>query len=311
MENISVLVVMPLFNARPYVAKAVNSILGQTYPHFHLLVIDDGSTDGGDELVAQMQDHRILVWHQENSGPGFAMNRAIEYARINSIPFIARMDADDISLPDRLEKQINLLRVRDLSVAACSSNCYYIDDKTEALVGKSTVPIHSSLIKWEIQNGLRGLIQGSLVARTSALVEVGGYRGQFHLAEESDLFLRLVNRFNFTNSPSYLYKIRIRPESLSLHNADENIWFSLYALYCMKRRNKGKEEPSYEEFRRSPGSFTRYKYWREERSLYYWRKSIAHPSLISLMLASLIDPRRAASRMLRFLDAHLYQDKTA
>ncbi len=100
---------MPLYNARSFVHAAIESILNQTYPYFILLVINDGSTDGSELVAESFQDHRMILWHQENHGPGAAMNRAIQYAYDKQIKFIARADADDISLPDRLEKQIRLM----------------------------------------------------------------------------------------------------------------------------------------------------------------------------------------------------------
>ena len=303
MQSLPILVVMPLYNARPFVAQAVNSILSQTYPHFCLLIIDDGSTDGGDEIVAGIRDPRLLLWHQSNHGPGFAMNRAITFAKENGFPLIARMDSDDISLPERLDIQVRLLSSANSHTAACSSNCYYIDEKTEQVIGTSTVPITPALIKWEIVHGLRGLIQPSLLARTEALSAVGGYREQFVLAEESDLFMRLAEQFTFINAPDYLCKIRLRPSSLSLKNMEENSWYSLYAIECFARRRRGQAEQSYKEFRASAGLVTRYQFWRERWLLKNWRKSLTHPNIFSLILAGLIDPRRVASRILRSLDA--------
>ncbi|MCX5914512.1 MAG: glycosyltransferase family A protein, partial [Deltaproteobacteria bacterium] len=174
---------MPLYNTRPYVRGAIESILKQTYPDFTLLVINDGSTDGSEQEAASFKDSRMILWHQENQGPGDAMNRATQYALDQWIPFLARMDSDDISLPQRLETQILLLE-KFPAAAACSANCYYIDNDTEQIIGSSTVSTSPALIHWEIAHGLRGLIQGTCVFRTAALAAVGGYRAQFKRAEE-------------------------------------------------------------------------------------------------------------------------------
>ena len=306
MHNIPVLVVIPLYNARSYIAQAVSSILAQTYPHFSLLVIDDGSTDGGAEIVMQMRDARIMVWHQSNQGPGAAMNRAIAYARENSFPFIARMDSDDISLPNRLEIQMHRLSSASPNTAACSANCYYIDESSEQVIGTSTVPIRPALIKWEIEHGLRGLIQPCLLARTEALSAIGGYRDQFILAEESDLFMRLSERYSFINAPQYLCKIRLRHNSLSVGNTDENSWYSIYARDCLNRRKTGKVEQSYEEFRGNANLFTHFRYWREHWLLMNWRAGVSSPNILTLVLSAVIDPRRVIARILRLLDAFTY-----
>ncbi len=308
MHDIPILVIIPLYNARPYINQAIDSILEQTYKNLRLLVIDDGSSDDGDKLVAKRQDSRIVLWRQVNSGPGSAMNRAIEYARENGYPFIARMDSDDISLPRRLEVQVKLLSSVDKTVAACSSNCYYIEENTEQIIGTSTVPLSPALIKWEIENGLRGLIQPSLLARTEALAVVGGYRHEFRLAEETDLFLRLSERFTFINSPEFLCKIRLRHNSLSVQNTDENSWYLLYALQCKKWRKRGVAEKTYKEFRATAGLTTRYWYWREHWLLVQWRKHLIRSNFFSLLVAGFIDPRRVLSRLLRVLEAFFYKE---
>src|SRR6185312_555318 len=102
-------VVMPLYNARPYVAQAVRSVLDQTCADFELIVIDDGSTDASAEAVEQAagNDPRLHLIRQPNAGVSAAANRGTELARGE---FMARVDADDICLPSRLEKQLEFLR---------------------------------------------------------------------------------------------------------------------------------------------------------------------------------------------------------
>ncbi|MEO0250310.1 MAG: glycosyltransferase family A protein, partial [candidate division WOR-3 bacterium] len=162
-----VLVVMPLYNAVQYVQKAVDSILNQTFKEFQLLIIDDGSTDGSYELVQGIKDPRVTVWKQENMGLCPTLNKGLRYAHENRIPYTARMDADDLSEPTRLEKQLALLEALP-EKAACSSNCYYIDENDQ-IIGSSTVPLSPRLIRWEVQQGLRGMIHGATLFRTEAL----------------------------------------------------------------------------------------------------------------------------------------------
>src|SRR5215211_7985809 len=109
MQSRTVLVVMPLYNAAKFVRKAVDSIFAQTYTDYHVLIVDDGSYDGSSDMISGYVGSTVALLRQTNSGPGVAMNRAIEYAREKEIPFIARMDADDLSLPRRLEVQLQLL----------------------------------------------------------------------------------------------------------------------------------------------------------------------------------------------------------
>jgi glycosyltransferase involved in cell wall biosynthesis len=308
MDALLVLVVIPLYNARAYISRTLESVLSQTYENYKVLVIDDGSTDGSGEVVRSIKDDRIIVWEQENQGPGAAMNRAIQFAFEEDFPFIARADADDVQLPDRLLKQIDLL-LRNPDAAACSANCYYVDEKTEKKIGKSTVPVSSHLIHWEINRGLRGLIQSACTFRTGALHDIGGYRSQIRQAEEADLFLRLVEKYRVVNSPDYLCMIRYRQDSLSMGNVRQNVEYLYFALDCARRRRKGVPELAFESFIREAGWYTRFLMRREEQLLRFWRMSFYSPTPIYPLLAALIDPRRVAARILRMIDSKIHQLK--
>ena len=300
MQSPTVLVVMPLYNAARFVRKAVDSILSQTYPQYQVMIVDDGSTDGSSEIFSGKIGTKFVILRQKNSGPGAAMNRALSYAWDNKIPLIARMDADDISMPTRLEVQVRLLH-QNPAMAACSANCFYMDSEREEIIGTSTVPSRSSLIKWEIKNGLRGMIQGASMFRTDALVKVGGYRPQFQLAEETDLFLRLAEKFELGNSKQYLYKIRMHQSSLSMHSVQRNVLHHFYALECARNRTAGNPETSFERFVEKLDWKLNLRIKREEFVLNVWRTAMVKRNLLALLFVSLMDPRRAIARVLRKL----------
>ena len=99
-------VVLPVYNCADYVAEAVQSILDQTFSNFEFLIIDDGSTDATSNVLQGFRDPRIRSITQENHGLAFTLNRGLELSRGR---YVARQDADDISLPDRLGKQVAFL----------------------------------------------------------------------------------------------------------------------------------------------------------------------------------------------------------
>lgn len=100
-------VVMPVLNGRRYLSQAIESILGQTFSDFELVVVDDGSSDDSAEIVARVLDPRVrLLRHSSNMGVAAALNHGWEAACGS---FIARMDSDDISHPTRLERQVTFL----------------------------------------------------------------------------------------------------------------------------------------------------------------------------------------------------------
>ncbi|HOQ05715.1 MAG TPA: glycosyltransferase [Anaerohalosphaeraceae bacterium] len=102
-------VIIPLYNKERTILRAVRSVLHQTYPHWRLIVVDDGSTDHGAQRVQQMNDSRIFLIRQDNQGPGAARNRGIEAAQA---PYIAFLDADDQWYPDYLQNGIAALESR-------------------------------------------------------------------------------------------------------------------------------------------------------------------------------------------------------
>lgn len=289
---------MPMFNAGPYLRPALESILAQTFAGFRFLIIDDGSTDASAQIARSYADPRILVWEQANAGPGAAMNRALAFALEQGIPYLARMDADDISLPSRLEKQLAILSAHP-QAAACSANCQYIHADTGEVIGASTVSSAPWLIRWEILHGLRGLIQGACMFRVNALYQAGGYRAAFSQAEETDVFLRLVETFELDNAPDFLYQIRLRPDSISLANVHRNVLYQFYALDCSHRRRHALPERDFTSFQASPGPGVRFRIWREEAVLKYWRRGMGRRALLTTLLAALLDPRRVIIRALR------------
>ena len=106
-------VVMPVYNGSKYLKEAIDSILNQTFTNFELIIINDGSTDNSEDIIFSYQDRRIYYLKNEhNKGICITLNRGLDNARGK---YIARMDCDDISMPQRLAKQVNYLeRHRDV-----------------------------------------------------------------------------------------------------------------------------------------------------------------------------------------------------
>ena len=292
------LVVMPVYNAKPFVKKAIYSIISQTFTDFQFLIINDGSTDGSGDEICSVKDDRIIVMDQTNRGLGSIINQAIQYAQKHKLKFLTRMDADDISLPNRLERQIDLLQ-RNPNAAACSANCYYINSMTEEIIGKSTVSNSPRLIRWEINHGLRGLIHGASIFRVDALNQIDGYRPVFQHAEDVDLFLRLSERYDMINSKDFLYKIRLTPKSLSMSDVHQSVLYQFYALNCAIQRRKGVGEQDFDVYKRNYNFLNRYKIWREEKFLELWRKGLVNHHPLYIFWAALVDLRRPFVRVLR------------
>jgi len=114
----SVSVIIPLYNKGKYIARALDSVFAQTFQDFEVIVVDDGSTDNGPEIVSQYKEPRLRMIRQQNAGPGAARNRGIKESKG---AFLAFLDADDEWLPDFLKKSArNLERYQDCAVSVAN-----------------------------------------------------------------------------------------------------------------------------------------------------------------------------------------------
>ena len=123
-------VLMPVFNSERYLKTAIESILNQTFQDFELIIVDDGSTDASENIIRSFESEKIFSYKNAgNIGLIATLNRGIDLCRGK---YIARMDADDVSLPTRLEKQFNFLK-KNPEYALVGSNAERIDDKNKHL----------------------------------------------------------------------------------------------------------------------------------------------------------------------------------
>lgn len=199
-------VLMPVFNADRYVAEAVESILAQTLGDFEFIVIDDGSTDRSPDILSQFagRDRRIRLLSQANRGHSVAMNMGLGLCRGE---FIARMDADDISLPKRFERQMSFLRQHDECVLV-GCGLLRIDADGDALC-EEILPESHEQIEARLLAGQGAICHPATMIRRSAMVAVGGYREAFHGAEDHDLWLRLGEVGRLANLSEVLFLSRI------------------------------------------------------------------------------------------------------
>lgn len=240
-------VLMPTFNAEPYLCEALDSILAQTYRHFELIVVDDGSTDRTPSILADYaaRDDRIRICSIEHGGLCPALNRGLELAETE---WVAIMHADDVMEPHRLQRQVAFIEAHP-NVAVTSSLVYVINGEGER-IGLSTTELSQPGKAQQMvqQNEVIGFHHPAAMLRKSVAHEVGGYRQAFWPCEDIDLWNRIAEQGEeILVQPEYLLNYR-------KHGAAASSNFHLmrkkyrYTKTAMMRRRQGAPEPTYEEF---------------------------------------------------------------
>lgn len=206
-------VCMPVYNAEQYIRQAAESILHQTFTDFEFIIIDDGSTDDSRKILQELarRDPRIRLVSRPNTGYTKALNEALGLARA---PYLARMDADDVSMPLRFEKQIDYLKShpecvlvgsRILTIDPFGSPLYEPDHKL------SHEDIEQQLLSgvgWAIVHPVAMMVREPVIA-------LGGYRVRMEPSEDLDLFLRLAERGRIANLPDVLLHYRQHVKSVN------------------------------------------------------------------------------------------------
>ena len=203
-----VTVVIPAYNAERYLRETIESVLRQSWRNFECLVIDDGSIDSTPDVVASFTDDRVHYHRKENEGTvSAARNKGIELA---SGEFIAFLDSDDVWLPTKIERQMDLFRSRpELGVMYCA---YGITD--EALSVRTViVPKHKpgTFTRILLQEG-NGVAAGStMIARKEILEKYGGFRVELHVSADAELAERLSNHCPWDSLDGCMVLYRVHP----------------------------------------------------------------------------------------------------
>jgi len=210
MTKLNIAAIMPLYNKRRYVVEAVESILQQTRPADEIVIVDDGSTDGSGDLVAERYGHdpRIKLIRQTNRGPGAARNVGIKATRS---PLLAFIDADDKWLPERLERQGAFMEQNPGCMMSFTSSIGY-NERTGETWYK---PLHlleniqkDRFIRKEFFPERSYIACNSVMIRREALDEVGLFDEALWKAQDTDLWLRIMLRFGFEYIPESLAWVR-------------------------------------------------------------------------------------------------------
>lgn len=200
-------VVMPCYNGAQFVEDAIASIIGQTFTDFEFLIYDDGSSDGSWAIIAEWarRDQRVRATKMPHVGLVGVLNRGLLEARGR---YIARMDADDYSYPDRLEMQVREMERRPDCVVL-GGQATLVDAKSSYLQAFIVPLTHAEIDAGHLHgHGGSLLIHPAVLMRRDAVNRAGGYREQYNTAEDLDLWLRIAELGEIANLEATVLKYR-------------------------------------------------------------------------------------------------------
>ncbi|GHV40024.1 glycosyl transferase [Bacteroidia bacterium] len=226
MEKPLVSVVMPVYNVENYVKESIYSILSQTYVNFEFIIINDGSTDNTAEIADNIHDKRIIfLSHSENKGNYIRRN---EGCRLAQGKYICVMDGDDIAMPERIEKQVEIIE-KDPSLLAlgtaftfpngyiCRKPCNY--DYIKVMLLFNNMFLHPSLI-----------------IRKDVLESIGYYNENYYYSSDYDLVCKIALQGNIINIPDILMKYRLHEKQISsAHNIKQTEFANQIRLDYIER----------------------------------------------------------------------------
>jgi glycosyltransferase involved in cell wall biosynthesis len=213
----AVSVVMAVFDGGPWVRAAVESLLTQTLADFEVIVIDDGSTDITPAMLASVHDPRLRVERQERTGLTRSLVRALELARA---PLVARLDADDLALPERLARQRRFLDANP-QVGLLGTGAREVD-----LEGREVAIVRPPVDDAAIRRALireNPFVHSSVMMRRSALERSGSYDPSFLVAQDYDLWMRMAFVTRLANLSEPLVIRRLVPGRVSAVHDDDRL----------------------------------------------------------------------------------------
>lgn len=239
MDTPAISVVMSVYNGEVYLAEAVESILAQTFRDFEFIIIDDGSKDRTGLMLAEYarRDERVRVVAQENRGRAESLNRGIEMARAE---LIARMDADDVALPERLAQQWEFLQAHP-EVGLLGTAVENIGPGGEKL--GTYVPVTEDGDLRQIMLQWCPFRHPTILMRKEIALKAGGYRKALRDADDYDLWLRMAERARMANLPEPLLCYRFHPDQASMSNMVHQMLCCRTAIVMAFMRRQGLPDP--------------------------------------------------------------------
>jgi glycosyltransferase involved in cell wall biosynthesis len=233
-SSVKVSVLLPVYNGGATLSQAIASILSQDMSELELIIIDDCSTDNSASIIRQYADKDsriILIFHEVNIGLAKTLNEGLKLAKSD---FVARMDQDDESLPQRLRIQLDYM-LSHPEFAVVGSYVYHIGAKQEfdRLV---ELPSNSEQIKQTLLQ-YNCMYHPSVMMRRNKILELGGYKAEFKNAEDYDLWLRVSKLYPLSNISEPLLRYRFSVSGMTLSRKWEQLFYVYLAQSAHTNEN--------------------------------------------------------------------------
>jgi len=237
-------VILPVYNGEPYLRDAIDSILNQTMTEFELIIINDGSSDASARTAKSFNDERIVYLEQENKGLNPTLNIGIAMAQA---PLIARMDQDDIAMPERFSVQLSWIKAHP-DVSVLGSAVSFIDEAGEPTGRQDTPGGDNSAVVKNLLNPRKGiaLAHPTVIMRKDVLLKAGGYNERFLNGDEMHLWLRISEISKLHILEEVLLSYRLHQTGMSREGRHIQLRSGIIARACHYLREERLPDPSVE-----------------------------------------------------------------
>jgi glycosyltransferase involved in cell wall biosynthesis len=213
----AVSVVLAVWNGAPWIAESIASVLAQRAGDLELVVVDDGSTDATPALLGAVSDRRLRVERQPRAGLTRALNRGLGLARA---PLVARLDADDVALPERLGRQRSFLEAHP-EVGVLGTAAREVD-AAGALVRVVQPPVDDAALRGALIRA-NPFVHSSVMVRRELLARAGGYDERLAVAQDYELWMRLARHTRLANLPEVLVVRRLLTGRVSIEREEDRL----------------------------------------------------------------------------------------
>jgi len=262
-------VLMSVYNGEKYLRKAIDSILNQTFQDFEFIIVNDGSTDGSEAIIKSYVDNRIIYIERENGGLSAALNTGLFAAEGK---YIARMDADDISLKDRLEKQYNFMEAHD-NIVALGAGITYMDEDGNLIfsyVNKmNPIDIRKNILQ------MCPIAHPTAFYRKDVAISCGGYYEKIkQYFEDHLLFKKMLKYGELMNLQEPLLKYRLVSTSITSNKAFKSDYMAIRQRTLVNEHISDEDRDrlfEIKKFGNTDNNFKKSKYYLYIGKLYLWR----------------------------------------